>query len=194
VENTQQSLLFQAQQGDASAWQHLARIYRPLILTWQRRQGLADADAEDLTQEVLLAVLKNLSGFSHSGQPGAFRSWLKTIAINRTRDAWRARAARHTATGDSAVMEQLQRLEDPDNELSRAWDREHDRYVIHSLLDLMQLEFETSTLTAFRRLMLDGNSVDQVGQDLGMSAGAVYMAKSRVLKRLREVAEGLIDL
>ncbi len=73
------------------------------------------------------------------------------------------------------------------------WDEEHDRYVLDCLLDLMQEEFEPATLQAFRRLALDGISGAEVAGELGVSVAAVYVAKSRVLARIRQVAEGLID-
>ena len=84
-------------------------------------------------------------------------------------------------------------LEDPDSLLNRYWDEEHDRYVLHCLLEAIELEFEPATVQAFRRLALDGASGAQVASELGMTIGAVYAARSRVLRRLRELADGLID-
>jgi RNA polymerase sigma-70 factor (ECF subfamily) len=87
----------------------------------------------------------------------------------------------------------VQQLEDPESELSRLWDEQHDQYVLRCLLDLMELEFEPTTVQAFQRVALDGAAAEEVGRELGLSVGAVYVAKSRVLKRIREEAEGLID-
>jgi RNA polymerase sigma-70 factor (ECF subfamily) len=90
-------------------------------------------------------------------------------------------------------MAALQEIADPDSALNRQWDEEHDRYVIHCLLDLVQEEFEPITLKAFRRLALDGVSGAETAQELGLSVAAVYMATSRVLERIRQETEGLID-
>ena len=91
-------------------------------------------------------------------------------------------------------MEELARqLEDADSELSRKWDLEHDRYIVRRLLEMMEQVFERSTVQAFRRLTLDGASADEVAAELGMSKGAVYVAKSRSPPAIREEADGLFD-
>jgi RNA polymerase sigma-70 factor (ECF subfamily) len=190
---TRYSLLARAQGGDQGAWNRFTDLYRPLIVGWLRRQGLEHHDAEDLAQDVLVAVIRHLADFNPSGQRGAFRRWLRTIAVNRTRDFWKARNVRPAAPGGSALLEMADRLEDPDSDLARQWDEEHDRYVLRCLLDLVGLEFEPATVQAFRRLALEGAPATDVAGELGLSVGAVYVAKSRVLKRIREEAEGLID-
>jgi RNA polymerase sigma-70 factor (ECF subfamily) len=193
MDETRQSLLLRARAGETDAWKHLTDLYRPLILGWLNRQGVPARDLEDLSQEVLLSVVKQLPGFQHSGNRGAFRSWLRTIVCRRTADYWRALDAGAQASGGSGATAALQQLADPDSELNRQWDEEHDRYVLHCLLDLVQEEFEPITLQAFRRLALDGVSGAEAAQELGLSVTAVYVAKSRVLARIRQEAEGLID-
>jgi RNA polymerase sigma-70 factor, ECF subfamily len=138
-------------------------------------------------------VVQNLPAFHHSGRRGAFRCWLRTIAHNCSCDFWKTRGRRVRAAGGTGVAEVLCQLEDPGSGLNRQWDEEHDRYVLRCLLDLMDLEFEPSTVQAFRRVALEEASSAAVAQELGLSVGAVYAAKSRVLRRLREVADGLID-
>jgi RNA polymerase sigma-70 factor (ECF subfamily) len=193
MDETRQSLLIRAQTGEENAWKDLAALYRPLIIGWLNRQGVPASDLEDLSQEVLLSVVKNLPGFEHSGHRGAFRSWLRTIVCSRTADYWRALDAGTQASGGSNATAALQELADPGSDLNRQWDEEHDRYVINCLLDLVDQEFEPITLKAFRRLALDGASGAEAAQELGLSVAAVYVAKSRVLARIRQEAEGLID-
>ncbi len=193
MNETRQSLLLRAQTGQTEAWKDLVDLYRPLILGWLNRQGVPAGDLEDLSQEVLLSVVKHLPGFEHSGQRGAFRSWLRTIVCSRTADYWRAIDAGTQASGGSGAIAALQQIADPDSALNRQWDEEHDRYVLHCLLDLVEEEFEPMTLQAFRRLALDGVSGAEVSQELGLSVSAVYVAKSRVLARIRQEADGLID-
>ena len=193
MNETRQSLLLRAQTGETNAWKDLAELYRPLILGWLNRQGVPAVDLEDLSQEVLLSVFKHLPTFQHSGNRGAFRSWLRTIVCSRTADYWRASDACAQAQGGSGATAALQQIADPDSELNRQWDEEHDRYVLDCLLDMVEEEFEPTTLRAFRRLALDGVSGADVAQELGLSVAAVYVAKSRVLARIRQEAEGLID-
>jgi RNA polymerase sigma-70 factor (ECF subfamily) len=190
MNETRQSLLLRAQTGEEDAWKDLTNLYRPLIIGWLHRLGLPARDVEDLSQDVLLSVVKHLPTFQHSGRRGAFRSWLRTIVCSRTTDYWRCTGAGTQASGATAS---LQQLEDPASDLNRRWDEEHDRYVLDCLLDLVGEEFEPTTLQAFRRLALDGASGAEVAQELGLSVPAVYVAKSRVLQRIRQEAEGLID-
>src|SRR3974377_2113169 len=90
MDETRQSLLLRAQTGEENAWKNLTDLYRPLIRGWLKRQGVPAGELEDLSQEVLLSVVKQLPGFQHSGQRGAFRTWLRTIISSRTVDYWRA--------------------------------------------------------------------------------------------------------
>jgi RNA polymerase sigma-70 factor (ECF subfamily) len=193
MSETRQSLLLRARTGAEDAWKDLADLYRPLIIGWLNRQGVPAVDLEDLCQDVLLSVVQHLPGFEHSGQRGAFRSWLRTIVCSRTCDYWRAAFAGAPASGGSAAAAALQEIADPDSDLNRQWDDEHDRYVLRCLLDLVEQEFQPTTLRAFRRLALDGASGAEVAGELGLSVAAVYVAKSRVLQRIRQEAEGLID-
>jgi RNA polymerase sigma-70 factor (ECF subfamily) len=193
MDETRQSLLLRAQTGEANAWKGLADLYRPLIIGWLNRQGVPAGDLEDVSQDVLLSLVKHLPTFQHSGQRGAFRSWLRTIVCSRTTDYWRAVGAGARAQGGSVASAALQQIADPDSDLNRQWDEEHDRYVLSCLLDLVNEEFEPTTLQAFRRLALDGASGSEAAEELGLSVAAVYVAKSRVLARIRQEAEGLID-
>ena len=193
MRDTRKSLLVRAQTGEENAWKDLTDLYRPLIIGWLRRQGVAARDLDDLSQEILLSVVKYLPSFEHSGRPGAFRSWLRTIVCSRTVDYWRAIDTGKQASGASDAAAALQQIEDPNSDLNRRWDEEHDRYVLGCLLDLVAEEFEPTTLKAFRRVTLDGASGAEAAEELGLTVAAVYMAKSRVLKRIRQEAEGLID-
>jgi RNA polymerase sigma-70 factor (ECF subfamily) len=193
MNETRQSLLLRAQTGEEDAWKDLTDLYRPLIIGWLNRQGVPAGDLEDLTQEVLLTMVKHLPAFEHSGQRGAFRAWLRTIICSRTVDYWRGPGAATQAEGGSGATAALQQIADPDSDLNRQWDQEHDRYVLDCMLDLLDEEFEPATMNAFRLLALDGASGAKTAEELGMSISGVYVAKSRVLQRIRALAEGLID-
>jgi len=174
-------------------WNRLADLYAPLIRAWLRRYDVQDSDANDLVQEVLLAVSTDLGNFQHRGHPGAFRGWLKSILINRLRKFWRSRYRRPQTRGDSEIDARLVQLNDPASELSRIWDREHDQYVLRQLMALAEPHFEPNTWKAFCRVTLDGVKADVVAQELGTSKNAIIIAKHRVLNRLRQESEGLVE-
>jgi RNA polymerase sigma-70 factor (ECF subfamily) len=178
---------------DKDAWQRLVTLYAPLLHGWLRPHGLQAADVDDLMQEVLAVVVRELPGFQHNQRTGAFRRWLRTVLVHRLRDFWRSTRARPLATGDSALVRWLDQLEDPDSGLSRLWDEQHDQHVVRRLLELIEPEVTPSTWEAFRRVALEGKDEETVAAELGLSVNAVFIAKSRVLSRLRREARGLVD-
>jgi len=179
--------------ADAEAWQRLVDTYAPLLSGWLRRYCLQDADVDDLVQEVLVTVARQAAKFQHSGRPGAFRHWLRTILVNRLREFWRDQRLRPKATGDSDFVEMLDQLQDPDSHLSHLWDQEHDRHIVRRLLAMIEPQFAPSTWQAFRRVVLEGARADAVAAELGITVNAVFIAKSRVLQRLREEGRVLLD-
>lgn len=194
MHETSLSLLERLRQSpENEGWNRLADLYAPLIRAWLRRYDVQDSDANDLVQEVLLAVSKDLGKFEHAGQPGAFRGWLKAILVNRLRKFWRARDRRPQARGDSDMDARLAQLNDPASDMSQIWDREHDQYVLRQLMALVEPHFESKTWEAFRRVALEGGKPDAVAQKMGISLNAVCLAKSRVIRRLRQEATGLIE-
>src|SRR5262245_39329981 len=123
---------------DGESWRRLVDLYQPLLRRWLRGQGTREHDADDLVQEVLAVVFKELVKFKHPGHGGAFRGWLRTILVNRLRIFWRPGRSRAVADLDKLADS----LADPDSDLSRRWDEEHDRAVLDRLLELMEQEFE----------------------------------------------------
>jgi RNA polymerase sigma-70 factor (ECF subfamily) len=178
---------------DAESWQRLVDLYTPLIHAWLRRYATPQQDGDDLVQEVLAIVVRKLPEFERQPQTGAFRSWLRTITVNCLRDYWRSRHGRPLVTGDSNFLQVLSELEDPQSDLSRQWDAEHDRHVTARLMKVIQPQFEPRTWQAFQRVALDRASPDEVAAELGISVNAVFIAKSRVLARFRQEAAGLIE-
>jgi RNA polymerase sigma-70 factor, ECF subfamily len=179
--------------SDADSWQRLVAIYDPLVRGWLRRHVLAEDDVDDVTQEVMSVVVRRLAEFQHNGRIGAFRTWLKTITANCLRDHWRRGKNLPKAAGESGFEGILSQLADPGSELSRIWDLDHDRHVARQLLHLLRGEFEPRTWNAFQRTALEGASASDVAAELGLSTNAVFIARSRVLARLRQEAAELID-
>jgi RNA polymerase sigma-70 factor (ECF subfamily) len=185
--NTSLSLLDRLKDpADQEAWARLDRVYTGLLRAWFAAAGVQPGDRDDLTRNALVVVLRRVKDFQPSGRPGAFRAWLRSIATNVLREHWRARPA---PQADSVLAE----LADPASGLSRVWDADHERHVLEGLLDLARRECTESAWRAFRRAGFDGVPALQVADELGMSVNAVLIAKSRVLRRLKELAAGMLD-
>jgi RNA polymerase sigma-70 factor, ECF subfamily len=192
VSETSKSLLVRAGAGDQVAWERLVSLYQPMIRGWLLRHLVHAQEAEDLTQDVLAVVVREMSHFSHAGRLGSFRGWLRTITINRAREFWRSGRCR-ARVGGGDFGEVLDQLADPASALTALWDKEHDAHVLRRVLALLESEFEPTTVRTFRRLVFDGAKAADVAAEQRMTVAAVYGAKSRVLQRLRQEAEGLID-
>ena len=177
---------------DEAAWRRLDQLYRPLIRRWLLRDPSLGEEAEDVVQEVMAVLVRELPDFQRQ-RNGSFRRWLRTIAVHRLGAFYRSRKNRPLALGSPLEDSPLMQLADPNSELGSQWDREHDRHVLHRLMELIAPQFEPTTLAAFRRVALDGIAPAQAAEELGVSLNAVLVAKSRVLSRLRQEAEGLID-
>jgi RNA polymerase sigma-70 factor (ECF subfamily) len=177
---------------DADSWQRLVDLYAPLISDWLRALGLQAVDVEDLTQDTLTTLVREMPNFHHNLRPGAFRRWLRRIVLNRLRTF---RRVRHPlpAGCDPALEQTLDLLEEPDSDLSRRWDEEHDQHVVRRLLELIEPEFEPATWSAFRMVVFENKTTRETADALALSPNAVRIAKSRVLARFRQEIDGLID-
>jgi RNA polymerase sigma-70 factor, ECF subfamily len=184
---TPASLLEQLRRrGDQAAWERFVQLYTPLLSFWARqRMELAGADADDLVQDVFTVLVEKLPEFRYDPQK-RFRGWLWTILVNKARD--RRRALATNVLGAQDVPESP--TPDPADELA---DREYRGYLVRRVLELIQDEFQPTTWQAFWECVTTNQSAAAVGEKLGLSLDAVYQAKSRVLRRLRQDLEGLLD-
>jgi RNA polymerase sigma-70 factor (ECF subfamily) len=173
-------------------WQRLFELYQPLLRSWALRAGVNDADADDLVQETLTVVVREVAAFDR-GRTGAFRSWLRTILVHRLRDFFRARKRRPVAAGGSAFDDRLEQLALAESALSKQWDREHDLHVAAKVMKMVESDVEPRTWQAFRRHVLDDVPAATVAAELGVTYNVVKLAKSRVLQRLRAALAGLLD-
>ena len=187
---TSLSLLKQAVgRTDAEAWQPLIDLYAPMIRAWLVRLHVPAQDMDDVAQEVFSALVSELPRFQHNHRAGAFRAWLRSITVNRVRNHWRQRRNAPAYLWSAAALDQLQ---DHHSELARRWDQEHDAYVIKRLLELVKQECRPGVWKAFSRQVLDCETAETVAAELHTTVNAVLIAKSRVVRRLREHAEGLV--
>ena len=173
-------------------WRRLDDLYRPLLRAWTARAGVPASDADDVVQEVLAVVSTKIGEFERR-RDGSFRAWLRTILKNKVGDYFSKQKHLPTATGDSDFLRRLDELESPESALSKLFDREHDEHVLKTLLARVQGDFTPKTWQAFRRHVMEGEPARQVAEALGVTLNCVLLAKSHVLKRLREEAAGLVD-
>lgn len=178
--------------GADASWARLVDAYGPMIRRWLGQAGMVETDIDDIVQEVLVVVLKKLPEFDRQ-RTGSFRNWLRQVTLNCLRDYRKAVRRRRMATDDSKVEQIIHELADADSRLSRLWNAEHDQQLLRYLLKQVRGSFSPATIEAFTRVVLDERSPDEVAAELGMTVNAVFIAKSRVLARLRENGAGLIE-
>jgi RNA polymerase sigma-70 factor (ECF subfamily) len=175
------------QPGQQVAWERFVKLYTPLLFTWGQRLGLQEPDAADLTQEVLAVLVQKLPEFTY--QPGkSFHGWLRTLLLNR----WRNLRRRHHP---QPLNEQADALPDPAGvDVAEVLaEEEYRRYVLDRALELIQVDFQPATWKAFWECQVAGRAAAEVADELGLGVGAVRAAKFRVLSRLRQELQGLLD-
>ena len=184
---TSVSLLMRLRQAvDQDSWTRFVKLYTPLLYHWGRRAGLTCEDAADLVEDVLLILIQKLPSFNYDPQ-GSFRNWLRTVMLNKWRENLRHRHPVITSNG-SALR---QRATDDPQDLFE--EQEYQQYLVGRALELMQQEFEPSTWQACWQCVVDGQPAADVARQLGLTVNAVYLAKSRVLRRLSQELSGLLE-
>jgi RNA polymerase sigma-70 factor (ECF subfamily) len=184
MNTTSASLLARLREPAAhDAWGRFVQLYTPLLYTWSRRVGLAEADASDLVQDVFTILVQKLPEFRYDPVKG-FRRWLRTVLLNRWRDHLRRQAPPMTGEALDEVEAQAEEL---------FGEAEYRQHLLNRALQLMQSEFSPKTWQACWEHVVVGRPAADVAAQLGISVGSVYVAKSRVLCRLREELAGLID-
>jgi RNA polymerase sigma-70 factor (ECF subfamily) len=184
---TSRGLLDRVKRDDSEAWRTLVDLYAPLVYRWCRRWDLPDQDSADVFQEVFQAVASHIAGFRKERSGDTFRGWLFTITQNKVRDHFR-KLGREPA-GEGGTEAQLRLLSLPASappEGDDSGEARADRGLFSRALALIGGEFEPRTWQAFWETAVEGRAPGDVALDLGMSPGAVRVAKSRVLRRLRE--------
>ena len=181
--HTRPSLLVRLRDAtDREAWQQFVELYAPLVYRFARRRGLQDADAADLTQDVLQAVARGSGRLVYDPRRGSFRGWLFTVARNKLHTflKHRQRLMRRTEEVDFSL------LADPEQDEAVVWEQEYEQRLFDWAAEQVRGHFQDNTWQAFWQTAVDNRPPREVADRLGLSVGAVYIAKSRVLARLRE--------
>jgi RNA polymerase sigma-70 factor (ECF subfamily) len=185
---TRASLLVRIRDGqDQEAWQQFVQLYAPVVYGFARKRGLQDADAADVMQDVLRSVARVAAQLEYDPSRGSFRGWLYTIARNKIINFFAAN--RHNigrATGGPEARERLESVAGSEWEFAESWDEEYERNLAIVAMQHVQGEVQPLTWQAFWQTAVEGKQAREVAAALGMSPGSVYVARSRVLARLKE--------
>lgn len=187
TENTSHSLLESLRRPRAdAAWQRFVRLYTPVLLAWADRAGLQESDATDLVQEVFVILIEKLPEFKYN-QSGSFRAWLRTVTMNKLRD-WKRRSAK-------VVMHPLleQELSALEAKVESFWKLEYRQELTRRALELMRSDFAPTTWQACWEFLTQGKSAAEVANKFGLSENAVYIAKFRITRKLRQELQGMLD-
>jgi RNA polymerase sigma-70 factor, ECF subfamily len=187
MDSTASSLLLRLRQpGEQRAWTRFIDLYTPFLYYWAGRMGFDGQDRADLAQDVFVILVQKLATFDR--RKGSFRTWLRTVAVHRWRDVLRKRAAVPPNAGGAALADAAV----PDG-AEAVWEAEYRQHLFARAIQLMQSDFEEKTWKACSALVVEGKSGAETAAELGMTIDAVFAAKSRVLRRLRQELDGLMD-
>ena len=173
------------------SWQRLVDLYGPVVYRWCRQLGVSRSDAADVVQQVFAAVIVDVGQFRRDRPGDSFGGWLRTITRHRVCDHFRQRQGQASADGGTEAYRRLLGVAEADEESTPAPPVEQEGRFSRRLLELVRSEFESRTWDAFWRIVVDGQPPAEVAAELNMSLPAVYKAKSRVLRRLRQELGGL---
>lgn len=176
---------------DQDAWRQFVRVYGSVIYGFARKRGLQDADAADLMQDVLRSVAGAAGRLDYDPRRGTFRSWLFTVTRNKVYNFLSGRRHQVRGSGGTTAQDVLQDQPNPQDDSADLWDREYEQRTFAWAVDQVRGEFQDSTWQAFWLTAVEGLGAKEVGQRLGLSPGAVYVAKSRVLARLKDQVQQL---
>jgi RNA polymerase sigma-70 factor (ECF subfamily) len=191
---TRPSLLLRLRDtGDRDAWRQFVALYGPLVYRFARKRGLQDADAADLTQAVCEAVASAAGRFDYDPRKGTFRGWVFAVVRNQFGKFLARQRYQPAGEGGSAAQERLHEQPDRDSGEADLWEQEYRRQRFLWAAEQVRGGFEQPSWLAFWRTAVEGQGAADVARELGLSVGAVYTAKSRVLDRIKRAIEELQD-
>lgn len=186
IGSTSSGLLARVQTRDAQAWQRLIALYTPLVYRLCRQAGLTPEDAGDVAQDVFSSVVNSIAGFRDTGRSGSFRAWLAGIARHRISDHVRRQRGQPQAAGGTNAQAVLEEIPETTEPLLAEPPPDEEGTVWRRAIDVMHGAFEERTWQCFWSVVVEGHTPADVAARFGMTVPAVYQAKSRVLRRLRD--------
>ena len=193
MNSTSVSLLQRLREDPAADdWRRLVADYAPMVRRWLRQHGVSDVDSDDIVQDVMTVLHNRIAEFQRQ-RTGSFRRWVRTMTVYCMRDHLRKQNRSPRPAGGSEMAQIINELADDESELSRRWDEEHSRHLVHLLTQRVRKEFRSQTWQAFSMVALQRLKPEEVASQLGVTINAVQVAKSKVLRRIREEGAGLLD-
>jgi RNA polymerase sigma-70 factor (ECF subfamily) len=189
---TRPSLLLRLRDaGDDAAWSQFVAIYTPLIFAFCRGRGLSETDAGDVSQDVLKAVAGALPRFDYNPERSSFRNWLFTVVRSRLNNFLAAQARQPRLAGETTLQQFVEH--EPERTLEETWAREYQANLVRWAAGQIQGEFKAQTWDAFWRTAMQGEPAEIVAGELGLTLNALYIARSRVTSRLKQMIQGIED-
>ncbi len=185
------SVIDRARRGDSAAFQKITLLYSGLVYHWCRTAGLSPEDSEDVGQRVFLSICRSIGGFQREKSGDSFRGWLRVVARSRIVDHFREQANRELAIGGTSFLEHVASI--PDIKEVFSDDSRRETCILYErAVQLLHGEFSEQDNKAFQLLVVDGLTPKEVAERVGISINSVYIAKSRILKRMRDEFEDLM--
>jgi len=189
-QETSRTLLGRVRARDAAAWDRLVELYAPLVMHWLARTGLDEEERRDVFQEVFQAAARHIDAFRKEKPTDTFRGWLRTITRNKVNDWFRRQAREPRGVGGSEIRQRIEAVSAPDAPETPEPEKpeesdDGEAHLVRAALERLRGEFRPKTWRVFERCVLDGSRPVDVAEELEMTPGAVRVAKSRVLQRLR---------
>lgn len=189
MNTTSASLLLRLRRStDHQAWSQFVKLYTPLLFFWARKTGLQSTDASDLVQDVLSVVFQKIPHFEYD-ENRSFRGWLRTVTLNKHREHCRKKSLGIVDATQSALVN----VAGATRLAESTWDLNYQQALVGRAMELLRSEFQPKTWSALKSYVISGRSAASVAEESGLSVWTIYAAKSRLLKRLREELEGLLE-
>jgi len=170
--------------SDRTAWEEFTSLYWPVIYRLARKRGLQDADAQDLAQKILLTLSRKIADSKPTTESGAFRGWLSVVTRNVTLNML-SRRKQDVPRGGTSLLQQLASLPEPED-VDREFELEYRRALFRMAADEIRSEFQPATWSAFWLTAVEGLTVEEAAEHLGLQIGSIYAGRSRVMRRLKQ--------
>lgn len=190
--STSRSLLARVRDNESDAWDRLVLLYTPLVYHWCRKLELPAQDIADVVQEVFQSVATHMKTFRKDRPGDTFRGWLRAITRSKVMDHYRRQSKQPGAVGGDSAHQRLAQLAE-ESDLAEPEEEKVRNDLFHRALEMVRGEFHERTWKAFWRVAVDGQPAKDVAEELSMHAGAVRVAKCRVLQRLRQELGELLE-
>ncbi len=170
--------------GDGASWAEFLQIYQPVVFRMAKRRGLQEADADDVVQQVFISISRSIDRWEAAEGAPPFRAWLTTVARNAVTKAL-TRRPHDLATGSTSVAELLNAQPDA-SELTAEMNSEARREIVLRAAEQIRPEYSAEIWDVFWKTSINGEPIAQVAASTGRSTGAIYVARHRIISRLKE--------